>query len=41
MPSPDDDDFDDDLDQDALEEEFPLGDGSADREALIYCTLQF
>ena len=28
---------DDDQDDDALDEEFPLGDGSADREALVYC----
>ena len=37
MPSKDDDDFADDLDDDSLEEEFPLGDGSADGEALVYC----
>ena len=28
---------DDDQDDDALDEEFPLGDGSADRDALVYC----
>ena len=29
--------LDDDQDDDALDEEFPLGDGSADRDALVYC----
>lgn len=28
---------DDDQDDESLDEEFPLGDGSADRDALVYC----